>query len=298
MVITEYHIYFLLSVIIGSFRPIFFKYYGEYFMISIIMELVSIYIGGVFFNLYTTKSIKKAKEQIIESLHINNIFFSILSEIKFVLKQFAVVHLPLSISTPMSNLNLGSKVLFGKLINKETPTIKQIISIFIIIVGCIVLNIYNIFYSKKNVNKTFFYYMGILAIICSSAMSGYIYSVLKKISTETKNPGLAMELETGGVLFILFFVFLYDRIFCKKIKIPPPKKIITMFLILNILFNIDTILHYIGLIEITQLESIYISQFKNIFPILFGFFLYKDHIDIYKIIGLLIIGFGIFLGFS
>ena len=69
-----------------------------------------------------------------------------------------------------------------------------------------------------------------------------------------------------------------------------------MFLILTLLFNIDIILMFTGLSHIKQINTLYLSQITNIIPIFIGLFLFKENINIYKIIGLLVIGVGVYLG--
>lgn len=296
MKLTKYHTYYIISMILASFRPIFYKYYKEYFIMTIFLSLLSMYIGGTIYIYKTTNDLEETRKKVLKSLKRDNLFMSILSEIRFILKQFAVIVLPLSISIPMNNLWLGSSLFFGKMINNENPTIIQIISIGIIIFGCIILNLHKILYTSTKKLQKVSYFKGIVSLLLSTILGGYLYSLFKKISTESQDPGFTMNVESGGALIILSFILLYDRIFCKKINIPSFKNICIMFLILTLLFNIDIILMFTGLSHIKQIDTLYLSQIRAIIPIFIGLFLFKENINIYKMIGLFIIGAGVYLG--
>ena len=117
------HSMFILSVVLASFRPIFYKEYKDYFFITVFFSLLSMYIGGILYSYYNLKKDETIKDKIKYSLEPKNLIYSFISELRFILKQFAVINLPLTISIPMNNLWMLSSAYFGKVINNETPSI-------------------------------------------------------------------------------------------------------------------------------------------------------------------------------
>lgn len=298
MQFTKGHLYFTLSVILGSFRPLFYKRFKDYFFMTVYLSLLSMYCGGIGVMYYKLKKGEKLQDKMIETLKPENLLNSILSEVRFILKQFAVISLPLTISIPMSNLWMVSSAYFGKVINNEIPSMKQIISIAVLIIGAIVLNLNKLIESSNNkgskTSKN--YYRGITSLLFSTILGGYIYSIFKKISTKSKDSGFTMAIESGGSLIIGTFLLIYDRLFCKKINMPTMMNIFKMFLALTFLFNIDIIFQFEGLSRIKQLDTIFLSQIGTLIPVMVGFLYYGEKINVYKIIGLLTIVAGVVYG--
>ena len=298
MKFTKGHFYFTMSVILASFRPLFYKKFKDYFFMTVYLSLLSMYCGGVAVMYYNLKKGEKLQDKVIETLKPANLLNSILSELRFILKQFAVISLPLTISIPMNNLWMVSSAYFGKVINDEVPSIKQMISIAVLIIGAIVLNLNKLVESSTNkgskASKS--YYRGIASLLVSTILGGYIYSIFKKISTESQDSGFTMAIESGGSLIIATFLLIYDRLFCNKINMPTMMNIIKMFLALTFLFNIDIILQFEGLSKIKQLDTIFLSQIGTLIPVMVGFLYYGEKITAYKIIGLVTIIAGVLYG--
>ena len=213
------HIMFILSTILGAFRPIFYKEYKDYFFITVFFSLLSMYIGGILYMYYHLKNDEKIKDKIKETLTTRNLMYSFISEIRFILKQIAVISLPLTISIPMNNLWMISSAYFGKVINNEVPTIIEIISIGILILGSIILNLHKMFEKNSKKFDRNSYIKGITALILSTILGGYIYSIFKHISTESQDPGLTMSIESGGSLIIATLILVFDRLTSKKINV-------------------------------------------------------------------------------
>lgn len=298
MKLSKGHMYFTLSVILASFRPIFYKQFKEYFFMTIFLSLLSMYAGGLGFMYYNLKKEESFKDKFLETLSSKNLLNSLLSEIRFILKQFAVISLPLTISIPMNNLWMVSSTYFGRVINNEIPTMKQLVSIGVLIMGALILNLNKLLEASKGknskVNKS--YYRGMISLLVSTIIGGYVYSMFKKISTETKDSGFTMAVESGGALIVATFILMYDVLFCKKINIPSVKKMVLMFLALTFLFNIDILIRFEGLSRIKQLDTIFLSQIGTIIPVMIGFLYYGEKLDMYKIAGLLTIIGGVLYG--
>ncbi len=298
MELSKGHMYFTLSVILASFRPIFYKQFKEYFFMTIFLSLLSMYTGGLGFMYYNLKKGESFKEKFLETLSSKNLLNSLLSEVRFILKQFAVISLPLTVSIPMNNLWMVSSTYFGRVINNEIPTMKQLVSIGVLIIGAIILNLNKLLEASKGkkskMNKN--YYRGIISLLVSTIIGGYVYSMFKKISTETKDSGFTMAVESGGALIVAAFILMYDVLFCKKINIPSMKNIVLMFLALTFLFNIDILIRFEGLSRIKQLDTIFLSQIGTIIPVMIGFLYYGEKLDMYKIAGLLTIIGGVLYG--
>ena len=298
MKFTKGHFLFTLSVVLASFRPIFYKQFKDYFFMIVYLSLLSMYSGGLGVMYYNLKKGESFKEKVIETLKPENLLNSLISELRFILKQFAVINLPLTISIPMNNLWMVSSAYFGKVINKEIPTLKEMISVAVLIIGAIVLNLNTLLKSGagKKSKMTKSYYRGIVSLLVSTILGGYIYSIFKKISTETKDSGFTMAVESGGSLIIATFLLIYDRLFCKKINMPSPMNIVKMFLALTLLFNIDIIIRFEGLSRIKQLDTLFLSQIGTLIPIMVGFLYYGEKMDMYKIAGLVTIIGGVLYG--
>ena len=298
MKLSKGHMYFTLSVILASFRPIFYKQFKEYFFMTIFLSLLSMYAGGLGFMYYNLKKEESFKDKFLETLSSKNLLNSLLSEIRFILKQFAVISLPLTISIPMNNLWMVSSTYFGRVINNEIPTMKQLVSIGVLIMGALILNLSKLLEASKGknskVNKN--YYRGMISLLVSTIIGGYVYSMFKKISTETKDSGFTMAVESGGALIVATFILMYDVLFCKKINIPSVKKMVLMFSALTFLFNIDILIRFEGLSRIKQLDTIFLSQIGTIIPVMIGFLYYGENLDMYKIAGLLTIIGGVLYG--
>ena len=298
MKFTKGHFYFTLSVILASFRPIFYKQFKDYFFMTVYLSLLSMYCGGLGMMYYNLKKGERMQDKIIETLKPENLLNSILSELRFILKQFAVINLPLTVSIPMNNLWMVSSAYFGRVINNEIPTMKEIISIGVLIIGAIILNLNKILDSNKGKKSktTKKYYYGIISLLVSTVLGGYIYSIFKKISTESKDSGLTMAIESGGSLIIATFLLIYDRLFCNKINMPSMMNIMKMFLLLTFLFNIDILIRFEGLSRIKQLDTLFLSQIGTFIPVMIGLFFYGEKMDMYKIVGLLTIIGGVLYG--
>ena len=298
MKFTKGHFLFTLSVVLASFRPIFYKQFKDYFFMIVYLSLLSMYSGGLGVMYYNLKKGESFKEKVIETLKPENLLNSLISELRFILKQFAVINLPLTISIPMNNLWMVSSAYFGKVINKEIPTLKEMISVAVLIIGAIVLNLNTLLKlgAGKKSKMTKSYYRGIVSLLVSTILGGYIYSIFKKISTETKDSGFTMAVESGGSLIIATFLLIYDRLFCKKINMPSPMNIVKMFLALTLLFNIDIIIRFEGLSRIKQLDTLFLSQIGTLIPIMVGFLYYGEKMDMYKIAGLVTIIGGVLYG--
>lgn len=294
--LTEGHYYYIAAMFLAAFRPIFFKQYKDYFAMTVYLSLLAMFSGGVGYMYYNLKDDENIKDKVLESLSRENIINSLISELRFILKQFAVINLPLSVSIPMNNLWMVSSAYFAKKINNEIPSRNQIISIIILIFGTIILNLNKVFGEKKKPKVFRNYYKGIISLLLSTILGGYIYSVFKKISTETQNPGFTMSVESGGSLIVATILLILERLFVRKIKVPPFKEMIKMFIGLVLVFNVDIILMFTGLSKIKQLDTIYLSQIATIIPVFIGLTYYKEKLDIYKIIGLLTIIFGVIFG--
>ena len=204
MKFTKGHFLFTLSVVLASFRPIFYKQFKDYFFMIVYLSLLSMYSGGLGVMYYNLKKGESFKEKVIETLKPENLLNSLISELRFILKQFAVINVPLTISIPMNNLWMVSSAYFGKVINKEIPTLKEMISVAVLIIGAIVLNLNTLLKlgAGKKSKMTKSYYRGIVSLLVSTILGGYIYSIFKKISTETKDSGFTLAVESGDVFVI------------------------------------------------------------------------------------------------
>lgn len=289
MIFTKYHIYYIFSCIISSFVPIVYKEYKKYPVAIILCYLLSINIGGMLYILYNSNT-DTLKEKMILSFSKKNIFTSFIAELQIILKQLAVKILPLSILAPTFNLWLGSSMFFGKIINNEKPSKYQIASVIIIIIGSFILNI------KKDIKYNNAYNIGLVFLLLAVLLSGYNVSVFKNISTKTQDPGYTMLIQSSGSLLLLLFIYLIDKLFFHKISLPSFTILFKLFILFMIILNSYIFLLYTSLSNIKQLDTLCLSQIKVVIPVLVGILYYKESVNLSKVLGLIIIGFGVLCG--
>lgn len=287
----QYYIFFILSAIIAAFRPVVFRKYKDYFIFGMFLSVLSMYIGSLLYMFYESRMNDNYnfKKKLLEEFNRKNLALSVISQIRFLTKQYAAILLPLTISIPLNNLWLVTATIFDKIINKTDISTMEYISIGILIIGGIIINFDKILNTKQMDNVSHINYIfGIVLILISIISGGYIYTMMQKIVSTNMDPGLTMGIESGGAL-ILMTILLIGGLIIGKVKIPSFQGIVTMFLLLTILFNIDILFKFIGFEKISIIESIFLSQVYIFVILLIGIFYYKENITIYKIIGVIII---------
>ena len=288
----DYHIIvFIISTILTGFRPIFFKKYKDYFMMTVFLSLLSMQVGSFGYMLYEKKTKKDydITSKMKSMFSLKNMLLSILSEIMFMAKQYSFILLPLTISSPLSNFWLISVTIFDKLINKVKTNIFQYLSIFFLMIGGIVMNfdkIFNTGVSQSISSRN--YIMGIVSALVAVVLSGFVYVKLQKKVSDTKDAGYVMGVESGGAL-ILVSIIMGVLWFMNKLNLPSLRTSVIMFLLLTFLFNIDILLKFMGFEKIPVLLSIFLSQITVLVSFCLGLFLYKEKLSKYKTIGLIII---------
>lgn len=292
----KYYIFFILSIIISSLRPIFFKKYKDYFFMSIYLSTLSMYLGSIVYMYYESREKENYNliEHIKNSLNIENSILSIISSTRFITKQLSYILLPLSISIPLTNLWIVSATIFDKVLYNSKITIMQYISIAILFIGAILINLVKIMdIDSSNGGGNYIY--GIIAILISIISGGYIYTKFQNLVSSNLDPGYTMGIESGGSLIILTVILLIGSL-SGLIKIPKIIDIVIMFVLLLFLFNISIIFKFIGFEKISVINSVFISQLSIILAVSIGFFYYNESFDIYKILGLIVIIIGSILG--
>ena len=287
----NYHIiFFVLYAIISAFRPVFFVKFKEYFLFSIFLSLLSMYIGSILYMLYEYKTKKNYKilTKIKDTFKFKNILNSVIAETRFLSKQYSYILLPLTVSVPLSSLSLISITIFDKVINKVKSNIYEYTSIIFLVIGSIIINFDKILNRKTNNISIKKYIIGIISALVAVVLSGYIYITFQKLTYIKKDPGYTMGVESGGSLVLVTIILIILIVF-KKVNIPNLKIIIIMFVLLTFLFNIDIIFKFIGFESIPVLFSVFLSQFSVLITFLIGIFYFKEKVTKFKILGLIII---------
>jgi hypothetical protein len=307
----KYDLFFMLSALIASFRPVFFRTYKFDFIFTIFLSLVTMYSGYLimlyFKNPHMTFS--EFKEDVMKVYTKENALMSILSEIRFITKQYSFVLLPISLALPISLLYIPATFILNSYMGGSALTIEKLVISLLIVFGVLLSKEKGILHEIKKISKyisklgsgmggmsgmggldifknnTF---LGVMMGLISVIVGSYVYIKLAQLDKSTKDPLYVMGVESGFSL-IIFSLILFGGVMLGKIKLPPMATVIKMFVALLFLFNIDIILKFIGLEKISITQSVYISQIYILSSFLIGFLYYKEKISIRKIIGILIV---------
>jgi drug/metabolite transporter (DMT)-like permease len=302
-----YQVLFLLSSIIASFRPVFFRTYKANFLLTIVLSLLSMYVGYLVLTYVKNpkQSFEDYKKSISRVYTRENMFYSILSELRFIAKQYSFMLLPLTFSVPISLLYIPFTMLYNHYSNKIDFSPLQLLTTGILIFGILLTKDSKTGGSpsrKSSSNSSFLQTFlkslttienmqslkGILYGLFAAIAGSYLYVVLDKIDKSTQDPLYVMGIESGFSLLV-FSLLLAGAIFMGKVTLPSWGTIVKMFMFLTFLFNIDIVLKYIGLEKVTIIQSLFLSQVYLISSFLIGFFYYKEHISTQKMIGLLVV---------
>lgn len=285
---------FALSVLIASFRPIFFRAYKSNFLVAIWLSLLSMYIGFLVMTYMKNpeQSFDEYKEQIMKPYQMKNMLYSLLHELKFVAIQYSFMVLPLTFSVPLSLLYIPFTLLFDYFINNNPLTIYELGATLFMLIGILFTKNGSTKKQSKQSNEGFLdkaYEMrGILSGILGAILGSYVYIMLSDIDKKTKDPFYIIGIESGLAL-VLVSILVLGGYFMGKITMPSLSTMTKMFVLLTFLFNLDNVFKYIGLEKVSVLQSLFISQLYLLVSFLIGVMYYKESFTKNKMIGLVIV---------
>ena len=278
---------YIISSIIAGFRPALFKYYKKYMLFTIIISLISMWVGSALY-LYYEGGIDCIKEGIIESVQWKNMKLSLLSETKFMSQAFSLIFLPISVLVPMKQLKFVSASYFDHLINGASYDITMVISIILLIVSGITIGLSD--YQSSSKSYGYMSYMaGMMLILVSVVLSGYLLISFQNIVIK-EGAGKTMMIESTGALLLMLPLLLV-------VEWPSWRLVILLLIGTTFVFNIGILLKFIGLRKISTYEAIVLGVITTIVGTILGPILFDETMTLMKIVGLLtIIGVVVYNG--
>lgn len=270
--------FYSLSAFIAAFRPVLFKHYKDYLLFTVIISLLSMWIGSVVYKWYED-GIEGVKDGIHVSLEWENIKLSLLSEIRFLSKAFSLLFLPISVAVPLSELYIASAAFFDSYINGTQYDLKKILSIVILIISGTLIGWTD--YKASPGTSLFKYLFGGLLMVGSVILGGYMLIKFQNFDKRF-SAGTTLMTESMGSLILLLPLL-------AVIKWPPKHLVFILLAATTFLFNIDIILKFVGLKDITSYQAIVLGTITTIVGTALGPYLFNEHMTWVKLFALIIL---------
>lgn len=220
------------------------------------------------------------------------LIISLLSQLRFTSLYLGHKMLPVSISLPLTAMSLFAVIGFAHYLRGEKITHYQIIASIMVFIGVIVINLNKILGNTKEAHsiKNTHYVIGILAILTSTILTGYLLTKFKTMS-ENVTPIQVMFNESVGAFFAMTIAMMiyvsissttFSKIFGFDKKIPSFKNAILFFLVFFFVFNFSTVTRFIGLNNLDEITMSVITKTKVIIALLIGFYFFNEHITMEK----------------
>jgi drug/metabolite transporter (DMT)-like permease len=235
------------------------------------------------------------KKNPIESFKGLKPFYSSLNAIGTISRMIGHSLLPVSVSVPLLNLQIVFTYIFNYILNNYKFILTDYIAIPLIIIGSIVVNLDKIFGSKSSSNNhnMYIYIFGIICILLSTIISGYTFNVFYDLD---KKDG---EIETVNVSYMImaFIVSIVYPIglYFGKIALPEFKSSMILIAVAIFLLTIPIYIRYYLYTEINETIAMGLSSVSIVLGVIFAKIFLKESLNIYKIIGIIIIIIGMIL---
>ena len=199
---------------------------------------------------------------------------------------------PVSIALPLFMLATPITLILGRIINSTYITIKQVIGSIVILVGIILC-----VFKKEKIKLS--YIFGISAIILASVSISYVFTVIKKqippnIHSALYKTNIELFDFTYISVIILGVLSLFFALFTQKI--PSFLNIGKMFITIFLFQYIGYQFYYFALNKLSVDNFAILTNVEVVVSLFFGFYFFKEKISSLKILGVLLILIGVFLG--
>lgn len=269
---------YALSTIIASFRPSLFKHYKKYMLFTVIVSLLSMWLGSVAYEIWE-KGTAGAHQSLQQSLQWENVKLSLLSESRFFSKAFSLLYLPISVAVPLSQLFFASAAFFDHYINNTQYDYKKILSIIVLILSGTVISWAD--YTSSKSTSLVNYLIGLSLMAISIILGGYMLIRFQNLDKKF-GPGITLMTEaTASLIVLLPLLFVTEW--------PSWKMALTLFLATTFLFNIDILLKFIGLREISSYQAIVLGTIGIIFGTMLGPYLFNESMSPTKLVALIVL---------
>lgn len=275
------YLYILLYLIVQSFGPLFIKKNKRYLFFNNIVNTFVIFIFSCIHYFYNTKD-----TSFITNINTKTLIPGFLSQFSVILVFYAISILPSYIAIPMTTLGIVSISIFDRVLNKTKYTPLKYIQILLILVGIIVINYKHI----RSKEKTEFNIIGVLFLIISSVITGYLYTFLRNYTIKENNPNKTIILQYKGSILFLFFYIVYTYVFNKKDIVRPPLKYFFGFILfLTFIISPLTYLNIDAISKLPQLQSAIFSNLSVIFSLIISVIYFKEKLNKSQFIGIILI---------
>lgn len=277
-----------ITIILGSFISLFIRTFPDQSPFYITVCSFLLYFSSLIILLVKGKNPKK-------SFTGKNPFYSGLSAINIICRTIGYTLLPVSVSVPIGNLSIVFTYLFNYLLNNYQFIITDYIAIPLIIIGSIVINLNKIISNNNNNNNvsSYIYLIGIIALLSSAVMSGYLFNVFYDLD---KEDGEFQTLNISNTFITIILSVLYPLgLYLGKIALPQLKSSGILTLVAIFFMIIPIYIKYYLYTSINETVVVAIGSTGIIISIILARIFLKEKLSWNKILGIVIVVIGVIL---
>ena len=257
-----------------------------------LITVVVISISSFIYILSTQQSEKiqfNFLQNITDHNHIIQSIFYTLSIIGFTI---GFQYLPVSIAVPLGALVTPSALIFNKFVNNVEPTLYQILGGVIAFIGIVITS-----FQREKMKLEYLY--GIIATIIGTISISYVITITKNVTSKKinniifKNNVEMFDQTYIGIIILGVIAIIYGLYTREKISlVEVGKLIVSLFFIRYIGFQF----YWFAYNKLPENNYMELMNSEMIISFIIGYFVFGENINMKKIIGIIIIALGIFLG--
>lgn len=201
-------------------------------------------------------------------------------------------YLPVSIVVPLEALVTPFGLIFNKFVNNVEPTLYQILGGVIAFIGIVITS-----FQREKIKLEYLY--GIIATIIGTISISYVITITKNVTSKKinniifKNNVEMFDLTYIGIIILGVISIIYGLYTREKISlIEVGKLIVSLFFIRYIGFQF----YWFAYNKLPENNYMELMNSEMIISFIIGYFVFGENINMKKIIGIIIIALGIFLG--
>ena len=275
------YLYLTLFVLIQSITPIFIKKEKNFLFINSFVSVLVVFISMSVYYYYKTKDINYIKEFDIKTL-----FPGFLTQISTSLLLYSLTILPSYIAIPLSSLGIIFISMFDIILNKTIYTSIKYVQMVLLLLGICIVNYKIIFIRKQKIEYN---PLGIVLIVISSVITGYLYTFLRDYTIKEKDSSKTLILQYKGSLLFLFLFLCIRLLLKKKVNVPSSKKLVIFFLFILCIMTPLSYLNTEAIAKLPQLQSAIFSNISIIISLIISVLYFKEKINLIQFVGMIII---------
>lgn len=277
-----------ITTILYSFIGLFIKTFPEQSTFFLTITSFLLYFSTLIIILIQKKNPKKIFQG-------KNSLYSGLSAISTICQTIGYILLPVSVSIPIGNITIVFTYLFDYLLNNYKFTITDYIAIPLIVIGSIVINLNKIINNNKNDNNIsgYIYLIGIISLLSSTIMSGYLFNVFYDLDKEDGEIQ-TLNIANGFLTFMMTIVYPLG-LYLGKIALPELKSSGILTLVAIFFVVIPKYIRYFLYPSINETIVVAINATGIIISIILARIFLKENLSRNKILGIGIVVIGVIL---